>query len=142
MSLSTTQMGSASPLKPTPRCSNFFTIVKVCWSPFPASRPFCEVCLVHWNNRRTVSTWEMVQTIAAADCSVGAGFRYLCKSIFVSSCLDDSRPEPSYYGLRIPMISPILRLVARPELSRVKLTSRPTRLKKEVALAGKISPFG
>jgi hypothetical protein len=67
---------------------------------------------------------------------------YLCKSVFVSSCLDDSRPKPWHYGLRMPMISPILRLVARPELSRVKLTSRPTRLKKEVALAGKTSPFG
>jgi hypothetical protein len=67
---------------------------------------------------------------------------YRCKSVFVSSCLDDSRREPGHYGLRMPMISPILRLVARPELSRVKLTSRPTRLKKEVALAGKTSPFG
>ena len=50
--------------------------------------------------------------------------------------------KPWHYGLRMPMISPIVRLVARPELSRLKLTSRPTRLKKEVALAGKTSPFG
>jgi hypothetical protein len=91
---------------------------------------------------RFISPEEMVRTMAAGDCSIGAGFHTSANLSLVSSCLDNSRREPWHYGLRIPMISPILRLVARPELSRVKLTSRPTRLKKEVALAGKISPLG
>src|SRR5579862_4670025 len=63
---------------------------------------------------------------------------------FTHACLHQLHavlPTLGHYGLRMPMVSPILRLVARPELSRVKLTSRPTRLKKEVALAGKTSPF-
>lgn len=54
----------------------------------------------------------------------------------------NSRGTGWHHCLRVPGISPILRLVARPDESRVKLTSRPMVLKKDVALDGKSSYLG
>ena len=46
------------------------------------------------------------------------------------------------HGLRVPGISPILRLIARPEASRVKSTFNPVVAKNEVALDGNTSYLG
>ena len=91
---------------------------------------------------RFSSPEEMVQTTVAGDSSVGAGFHTPPNQSLSVRYPTTHEVNHHNYGLRMPMISPILRLVARPELSSVKLTSNPTRLKKEVALAGKISPLG
>ena len=44
--------------------------------------------------------------------------------------------NPSVHCLRVPSIPPIFTLTARPELSRVKATGKPLRVKNESALAG------
>jgi len=53
-----------------------------------------------------------------------------------------SESPSALHCFRVPGISPILTLVARPDASRTKSTVRPLVLKKDVALAGRSSYLG